>query len=46
VLSIFLFSRGEKSTELVFIEEASLRDMQQLSMNELRDKIYSELKRA
>lgn len=39
IFNIFLFSRGEKSSELLFIEEAKIRDMQSLEHNTLREMI-------
>ena len=44
VFQIILLSRGEKSTELLFIEEAKLRDLDALKINQLRDMIDRELK--
>jgi hypothetical protein len=44
VFQMILLSRGEKSTELVFIEEAKLRDLDAFKINELRDMIDRELK--
>ena len=41
-----MLSRGEKSTELVFIEEAKLRDLESLGTNTLRDMIVHELKQS
>jgi hypothetical protein len=46
VSQIALFGRGEKSNELVFIEEAKMRDLQAMKLAELRDLIDQELKKS
>jgi hypothetical protein len=41
---MILLSRGEKSSELVFIEEAKLRDLNSFKINELKNLIDREVK--
>lgn len=43
---MILLSRGEKSTELIFIEEAKKRDLDSIKMNDLRTLIDKELKQS
>ena len=44
VFQMILLSRGEKSSELVFIEEAKLRDLNSFKINELKNLIDREVK--
>jgi len=46
VMSGLLFSRGEKSAELIFIEEALRRDLSTLKTEHLRDLIDQEVKKS
>lgn len=46
VIDDLIFSRGEQSTELVFIEEARKRDLKTLGQDQLGDLINNEVKKS